>query len=327
LKSINHIEKLGIKIINVTAGIYEFIDQLKECEYIISSSLHGLIAADAYGIPNHRVKISKLLLGGDFKYLDHYSSVKREHYEPLQLTDETKMEEINSLKFEIGDVSIADKLLEDTPWNDPNCVYFQNKNEKKLKVLFLAPHLSTGGMPGFLLKRLEVLDMYHSDVELFVVEYSNFSPIYVVQKNRIKELLPESNFFELGDDKMKLIDIIKDNNIDVVHVDEIIEGFDSFNQIPKELINALYDNDRTWRMVETCHNVWFDPSSNKKFNPDAYAFCTPYHKEVTFKDMPSYGEVIEFPIDKMFRTTEEQLVFQKELGFDPSKKHIVNVGL
>jgi autotransporter strand-loop-strand O-heptosyltransferase len=327
LKSINHIEKLGIKIINVTAGIYEFIDQLKECEYIISSSLHGLIAADAYGIPNHRVKISKLLLGGDFKYLDHYSSVKREHYEPLQLTDETKLEDINSLKFETGDVSISDKLLEDAPWNDPNCVYFQNKNEKKLKVLFLAPHLSTGGMPGFLLKRLEVLDMYHSDVELFVVEYSNFSPIYVVQKNRIKELLPESNFFELGDDKMKLIDIIKDNNIDVVHVDEIIEGFDSFNQIPKELINALYDNDRTWRMVETCHNVWFDPSSNKKFNPDAYAFCTPYHKEVTFKDMPSYGEVIEFPIDKMFRTPEEQLVFQKELGFDPSKKHIVNVGL
>ena len=201
-----------------------------------------------------------------------------------------------------------------------------NKN-KKLKVLFLAPHLSTGGMPGFLLKRLEVLNQYHSDVELFVVEYSNFSPVYVVQKNKIKELLPESNFFELGDNKMKLIDIIKNNNIDVVHVDEMIEGFDSFNQVPAELMNALYDNNRTWRVVETCHNVWFDPGSHKKIHPDAYAFCTPYHKEVTFKNVPSYGEVLEFPIDKMFRTSEEQLVFQNELGLDPNKTHVVNVGL
>jgi hypothetical protein len=52
LKAINHMEDMGIKIINVTSGINEFIDQLKECELIISSSLHGLIAAEAYGIPN-----------------------------------------------------------------------------------------------------------------------------------------------------------------------------------------------------------------------------------------------------------------------------------
>ena len=204
---------------------------------------------------------------------------------------------------------------------------FSIDKTKKLNVLYLAPHLSTGGMPGFLLKRLETLKLYYSDVELYVVEYSNFSPIYVAQKNIIRELLPESNFFELGDDKMKLIDIIKENNIDVVHVDEMIEGFDSFNKVSDELMNALYDNDRTWRMVETCHNIWFDPGSHKKFHPDAYAFCTPYHKDVTFKDVPSHSEVIEFPIDKMFRTSEEQLVFQGELGLDPNKTHVVNVGL
>jgi autotransporter strand-loop-strand O-heptosyltransferase len=198
---------------------------------------------------------------------------------------------------------------------------------KKIKVLYLAPHLSTGGMPGFLLKRLEVLNMYQPNVELYVVEYSNFSPIYVVQKNKIRELLPESNFFELGDDKMKLIDIIKGHNIDVVHVDEMIEGFDSFNKVSNELMNALYDNDRTWRMIETCHNITFDHGSQKRFHPDAYAFCTPYHKDVTFKNVPSYGEVLEFPIDKRFRTSEEQLIAQNELGLDPSKTHVVNVGL
>ena len=327
LKAINHMEDMGIKIINVTAGIYEFIDHLKECEMIISSSLHGLIAADAYGIPNHRVKISKLLLGGDFKYLDHYASVKREHYEPLQLTDSTTLEEVSSLKFETGDVSLADKLLENTPWNDPDCVYFQNAPAKKIKVLFLAPHLSTGGMPGFLLKRIVLLMTHCPEVEIFVVEHGFYGDAYVVQRNKIRSILPLDHFWSLGDDKMKLIDIIKDNEIDIVHVDEMIEGFDSFNKVSKELMSELYSNQRTWRMVETCHNVWFDPGALKLYHPDAYAFCTPYHKEKTFADVPSYGEVLEFPIEKMFRTNEEQLISQKKLDLDINKIHVINVGL
>ena len=327
LKAINHMEDMGIKIINVTAGINEFIDQLKECELIISSSLHGLIAADAYGIPNYRVKLSSLIHGGDFKYKDHYASVKREHYEPLQLTDTTTLEEINSLKFESGDISLIDKLLENTPWNDPECVYLQNAPTKKIKLLFLAPHLSTGGMPSFLLKRIELLQAHCPEFEIFVVEFSNFSPVYVVQRNKIIEILPESNFWSLGDDKMKLIDIIKENEIDIVHVDEMIEGFDSFNKVPKKLIDELYSNDRTWRMVETCHNVWFDPSTNKVYHPDAYAFCTPYHKEKTFADVPSYSEVLEFPIEKRFRTKKDQESAQKELGLSLDRTHIINVGL
>jgi len=201
------------------------------------------------------------------------------------------------------------------------------ETNKNLKVLFLAPHLSTGGMPGFLLKRIEVLLEYCPEIEIFVVEFSNYSPYYVVQRNRIMEILPKSNFFELGPDKLDLIKIIKDNNIDVVHVDEMIEGFDNFNQVSPQLMNALYDNNRTWRMVETCHNVWFDPGSSKKMHPDAYAFCTPYHKEETFSRMPSYGQVLEFPIDDNFRTRQQQVDSQNELGLDPSKVHVVNVGL
>jgi autotransporter strand-loop-strand O-heptosyltransferase len=327
LKSINHMEDMGIKIINVTAGVYEFIDQIKECEIILSSSLHGLIAADAYGIPNHRVKLSKLILGGDFKYLDHYASVKREHYEPLQLTDSTTIHEIESLKFETGDISLVNKLLENTPWNDPDCVYIQNAPENKIKVLFLAPHLSTGGMPGFLLRRLELIQNHCPEIEPFVVEYGFYGNAYVVQRNKIIEILPTNHFWSLGDDKMNLINILKDNQIDIVHVDEMLEGFDSFNQVSKELLSELYSDKRTWRIVETCHNVWFDPNIHKLYHPDAYAFCTPYHKEKTFLDVPSYSEVLEFPIEKIFRTDEEQLESQKELNLDPNKVHVINVGL
>ena len=325
LKCLKKLKEMGFKIINVTAGLFEFIDELKEVEHVISSSLHGLIAADAYGIPNARVYFSDGINGGDFKYIDYYASVKRNYETPQRLISENIEKLINELKFEIGDISIKDKLLESSPWNDPSCTLF--KRNDKMKLLFLAPHLSTGGMPSFLLKRIETLQMYCPEIELFVVEYGNYGDAYVVQRNKIKSIIPSDHFWTLGQNKMELIDIIKNNNIDIIHVDEMLEGFDTFNQVSIEVLNALYDSSRSWKMIETCHNVWFKPEEMKKFNPDAYAFCTPYHKIDTFSNVPSYGEVLEFPIDNRFRTKEEQLISQKELGFDTNKIHVINIGL
>jgi autotransporter strand-loop-strand O-heptosyltransferase len=192
-----------------------------------------------------------------------------------------------------------------------------------MNILFLSPHLSTGGMPSFLLKRVEEL---HKLVRIYVVEFSDFSPLYVVQKNKIKALIPENQFFTLGENKMELIDIIKNNNIDVVHVEEMVEGFESFNKIPLKLINALYANDRTWRMVETCHNVWFNPDQLKKIQPDAYAFVTPYHL-VTFANTNAVKKVIEFPIEDKKPTVVNKIVAKNKLGFAPFKTSVVNVGL
>lgn len=201
------------------------------------------------------------------------------------------------------------------------------KSNKALKVLFLAPHLSTGGMPGFLLRRLETIKEFYPSVQLYVVEFNNLSNDYVVQKNRIRELIPFENFFTLSDNKMELIDIIKSNQIDIVHIDEMSESL-NFNQTsPSELINALYDNDRTWRVIETCHNVSFQPHLNKIFNPDAYAFCSPWHKEKSFSMMNSFAKVIEFPIDQKFTDDESKNKALDKLGLDKDKKHIVNIGL
>jgi hypothetical protein len=188
---------------------------------------------------------------------------------------------------------------------------------KPLKILFLAPHLSTGGMQSYILKRIECLKTFYPKLHIEVVEFSNYSPDFVVQKNKIKDLVIVHT---LGDNKMELMDIVKD--FDIVHFDELIEGFDTFNQVPKELQEALYAEDRTWKMVETCHNIWFD-SKNKVFHPNAYAFCTPYH-ETTFNNILSYSEVFEFPIDSIdIKKTSARF----ELGFELNKKHIINVGL
>lgn len=55
----------------------DVIDQIVSCEQIASSSLHGLIISDAYGIPNVRIKLSENIEGGDFKYNDYFMSVNR----------------------------------------------------------------------------------------------------------------------------------------------------------------------------------------------------------------------------------------------------------
>ena len=91
----------------------------------------------------------------------------------------------------------------------------------KLKILFLEPHLSTGA-PQFALKRIQELQKYKDQIEIFLVEFSQFSDTYVVQRNKIIKLLGKDHFFSLGssDDKSRkyqLIDIIKKNNIDIVH--------------------------------------------------------------------------------------------------------------
>jgi autotransporter strand-loop-strand O-heptosyltransferase len=202
-----------------------------------------------------------------------------------------------------------------------------NTTPNLIKILFLAPHLSTGGMPSFLLKRIESLLEYSKELELYVVEFSNHSDHFVVQKNKIKELLPPSHFWTLGQDKMELINIIEENEFDIIHLDEMIEAFDFHNPMTPDLMNYLYKNDRTWKIVETCHNIIFQPNLEKHFHPESYAYCTPWHKENTFKEMPSYGEVFEFPIENKIPSSTEKIESKLKLGFNPNKKHVVNVGL
>ncbi len=62
-----------IRVVDVTAPPSRAIAQIAGCDAIVTSSLHGLIAADAYGIPALWVELDPPLYGGDFKFLDHES--------------------------------------------------------------------------------------------------------------------------------------------------------------------------------------------------------------------------------------------------------------
>jgi len=73
-----------VHIIDVMSGLYNVVDEALKCEFIASSSLHGLILADTYGIPNTWIKLSNKISGGSFKFHDYYLSKKYKHPGPVE---------------------------------------------------------------------------------------------------------------------------------------------------------------------------------------------------------------------------------------------------
>lgn len=91
--------------IDILSGIDKVVDQLLSCDNIASSSLHGIIAADAYGIPSKWLEFSDKVLGGGFKFHDYYSSVNREHCKSLRVENDTTINDIMN-SFEQYDFDI-----------------------------------------------------------------------------------------------------------------------------------------------------------------------------------------------------------------------------
>lgn len=71
---IQRCRRAGIPIIDVLAPLEEFFSELQSCKCVLSSSLHGLIFAHAYGIPAVWVELSDRVLGQGFKFLDYFCS-------------------------------------------------------------------------------------------------------------------------------------------------------------------------------------------------------------------------------------------------------------
>lgn len=178
------------------------------------------------------------------------------------------------------------------------------------KIIFITPHLSTGGLPQFLLDKIGILI---NDFKIYVIEYQDITGgVLVVQKNKIKKLL-QDRFFTLGENKDEMLTIIKNVNPDIIHFEEFSETF-----VDHKILNEIYLN-KEYYITETTHGTSFDVNQ-KYFIPDKILFVSKGNFEQYNKIADC--EVLEYPIN-LRRRTEGLL----NLGLDPKKKHVLNVGL
>jgi pyruvyltransferase len=82
------------RVIDICGGIEDVIEQIVSCDSIISSSLHGIICADAYGVPAIWLHASNKPAGDGFKFRDYFSSVRRPDRDPIIVDASTKRSEL-----------------------------------------------------------------------------------------------------------------------------------------------------------------------------------------------------------------------------------------
>jgi hypothetical protein len=98
------------KIISVENQVDQVVSEIASCELILSSSLHGLIVADSYGIPNYRLVLGGKLTGGDFKFIDYSNGIGRPDISPVSFAGEEHLF-AGSFDYQKGIDGASDRLL------------------------------------------------------------------------------------------------------------------------------------------------------------------------------------------------------------------------
>ena len=174
--------------------------------------------------------------------------------------------------------------------------------------------MSTGGCPQVVAKKVELLKDFYNVV---VIEYEMLAWSYVVQRNRVIDMIGDK-FISLSENKeYDLFNAIEDHNPDYIFLEEFPETY-----MELHIAKRLYSPNRTYKIFESTHSS-HSRVEWKKYMPDKFIFVSPFSVE-TFKDLGVPIDLIEYPIDKR---KPNKLESQSTLGLDPEYKHVVNIGL
>jgi len=184
------------------------------------------------------------------------------------------------------------------------------------KLVYIAPHLSTGGMPQYLYKQIEMLI---NDFDIYCIEWSDVTGgVLVIQKDKIYNIL-NNKLITLKENKKELFNIINTLSPDIIHLQEIPELF-----MDHLIAEQLYSKNRKYSIIETSHDSSFN-IENKIYFPDKFMMVSQYQID-SYKLLNIPCELVEYPIEHKIKTkTRDQAL--KILGLDPKLKHIINIGL
>jgi hypothetical protein len=185
------------------------------------------------------------------------------------------------------------------------------------KLLYIAPHLSTGGLPQYLTKKIELLNDKYL---IYVIEYEDITGgVLVVHKNKIKNLIGDRLItIPWGGDKQNIIKHINIIQPDIIHLEEMPEYF-----MDDDIAKQIYTTKRRYKIFETSHDSSFN-TNNKRFTPDKLILVSNYQLGM-LKDLNIPMDVVEYPIEDFQRPNREDAL--KKLGLDPSYQHVLHVGL
>jgi hypothetical protein len=181
-------------------------------------------------------------------------------------------------------------------------------------LLIITPHMSTGGCPQVVSKKVELLkDVYN----IIVIEWECVAWNYIVQRNNVINMIG-GQFITLNENKeQELFEIIDNHNSPHIMIEEFSETFMS-----TEIMERLYDKNRSYKIFETTHSSHSKPDW-KKFLPDKFIFVSPYSLKV-FEELGAPMDLIEYPIEIKQPNKIDNII---KLGLDPNYKNIINIGL
>ena len=116
-----------------------------------------------------------------------------------------------------------------------------------MKILFIVPHLSTGGMPQYLYRLIQDLP---SDCEPYVIEHKNLSKNYIVHRDRVEELIGDRlitfwGYNDSDDRDNSLINELQRIQPDIVHFQEFPEIW-----LNDKTAQRIYCPGRKYKIIE-----------------------------------------------------------------------------
>jgi len=183
-----------------------------------------------------------------------------------------------------------------------------------VKVFFIVPHLSTGGMPEYLKNKIEKIK---DSCDIWVLEKSHERTYNTIRK-RIESLIGEDRIITWGIRKRIIIDMIKSIKPDVIHFEEPCEHF-----LSDRMLLEIFKKDREYRIIETFHDSSIH-TGEKRFLPDKFIVVSPWQVKLLQK-LKVPMEVIEHKLEE--KPVRNSSLAKKKIGMDPSRKNIVQVGI